>query len=41
MEDKYYLNFSALMREDSNGDYTQYFMYLHRPSPGAPLEVIR
>lgn len=41
MEDKYYLNFSALMREDSNGDATQYFMYLHRPKAGAPLEVIR
>ena len=39
--DKYYLNLSTLMREDKDGNYTEYGMYLHRPKPGAPLEVIR
>lgn len=41
MDDKYYLNYSALMREDKEGNYVQYYMFLHRPKPGAPLEVIR
>lgn len=39
--DKYYLNSSALMREDAEGNFSIYKMFLHRPAPGAPLEVIR
>ena len=39
--DKYYFNFSTLMREEKDGNYTEYIMFLHRPKPGAPLEVIR
>lgn len=40
--DKYYFNSSALMREDpKNGDAVEYFMFLYRPSPGAPLEIVR
>ncbi|KFF10097.1 hypothetical protein B0A62_20030 [Flavobacterium hydatis] len=39
--DKYYLNFSSLMREDANGNYTCYGLILHRPRAGGSLEVIR
>ncbi|OXA94096.1 hypothetical protein B0A66_05295 [Flavobacterium hercynium] len=40
--DKYYINLSTLMREDpKTGKSVWYHMYLHRPKPGAPLEVIR
>ncbi|MDM1551090.1 hypothetical protein [Empedobacter falsenii] len=40
--DKYYLNFSALMREDPKTEKAVvYGMYLQRPEPDAPLEVIR
>jgi len=39
--DKYYINYSSLMREDAKGNYTYYGLMLHRPKPGAPLEVIR
>ncbi len=40
--DKYYFNYSALMREDPKTEKAvEYKMYLHRPKPGAPLEVIR
>lgn len=39
--DKYYRNFSSLMREDDKGNYTTYGLILHRPKLGAPLEVIR
>lgn len=41
MDDRYYINKSALMREDSKGNYIEHNILLHRPSPGAPLEVIR
>lgn len=41
LADKYYLNYSALMREGKDGKAVQYYMFLHRPKPGAPLEVIR
>ncbi|MDM1044649.1 hypothetical protein HX004_06185 [Myroides sp. 1354] len=41
IDDKYYLNYSALIREDEDGNAVQYYMFLHRPKPGAPLEVIR
>jgi hypothetical protein len=39
--DKYYKNFSSLMREDKEGNYSCYGLILHRPTEGAPLEVIR
>jgi len=40
--DKYYINLSALLREDPvTSRATWYYMYLYRPKPGAPLEVIR
>ncbi|PAM93913.1 hypothetical protein B4N84_16725 [Flavobacterium sp. IR1] len=39
--DKYYINYSSLMREDAKGNYTYYGLMLHRPKPDAPLEVIR
>jgi len=39
--DKYYINYSLLMREDADGNYSCYRFMLHRPKPGAPLEVIR
>lgn len=39
--DKYYLNFSSLMREDTDGNYTCYGLVLHRPEVGGSLEVIR
>lgn len=39
--DKYYIGLSTLFREDSEGNYVSYSMYLYRPKPGAPLEVIR
>ncbi|SMP33119.1 hypothetical protein SAMN06265346_11628 [Flavobacterium hercynium] len=40
--DKYYINLSTLMREDpETSEATWYHMYLYRPKPGAPLEVIR
>jgi hypothetical protein len=39
--DKYYMNFSSLMREDAEGNYTCYGLMLHRPKTGGPLEVIR
>lgn len=40
--DKYYINLSSLMREDPESSIAIWFpMYLHRPKPGAPLEVIR
>lgn len=39
--DKYYLNMSTLMREDEEEKYSMYPLYLHRPTPGAPLEVLR
>ena len=39
--DKMYLNFSALTKESDKGSYQEYIMFLHRPKPGAPLEVIR
>jgi len=40
--DKYYINLSTIMREDpKTGKSVWYHMYLHRPKPGAPLEVIR
>lgn len=39
--DKKYFDFSALTRESKEGSYQEYIMFLYRPSPGAPLEVIR
>jgi hypothetical protein len=39
--DKYYINFSSLMREDPEGSYTTYGLKLHRHKAGVPLEVIR
>lgn len=39
--DKYYLNLSALFKEDKDGNFQEYIMFLHRPKPGAALEVIR
>ncbi|PAM93916.1 hypothetical protein B4N84_16740 [Flavobacterium sp. IR1] len=39
--DKYYINYSSLIREDNKGNYSCYDLMLHRPKPGAPLEVIR
>lgn len=40
--DKYYIDYSALMREDpESGKAVWYDMYLYRPKAGAPLEVIR
>ncbi|MDW8850053.1 hypothetical protein SD960_08120 [Flavobacterium sp. MMLR14_040] len=39
--DKYYFNFSNLIREDAEGNFQTYAMYLYRPKAGAPLEVIR
>ncbi|PAM93912.1 hypothetical protein B4N84_16720 [Flavobacterium sp. IR1] len=40
--DKYYINYSTLMREDpETGKAVWYRLFLHRPKPGAPLEVIR
>ncbi|OXA94098.1 hypothetical protein [Flavobacterium hercynium] len=40
--DKYYINLSTLMREDpQSGKSIEYKMFLYRPKPGAPLEVIR
>lgn len=41
MDDRYYINCSALIREDNEGNYAEYSILLHRPYPGAPLEVIR
>lgn len=41
MDDRYYLNRSALLRTDSEGIYVDYDILLHRPYPGAPLEIIR
>jgi len=40
--DKYYINYSSLMREDpESGKAVEYGLILYRPKPGAPLEVIR
>ncbi|KIA97025.1 hypothetical protein OA93_15630 [Flavobacterium sp. KMS] len=39
--DKYYFNFSNLIREDAEGNVQTYIMYLYRPKAGGPLEVIR
>lgn len=39
--DKYYINFSSLMREDADGNFTSYGLILNRPKAGGPLEVIR
>lgn len=39
--DKFYFNESALMREDADGNYQSYSLFLHRPKQGAKLEVIR
>jgi len=40
--DKYYINLSALLREDPQTSRAKWHeMYLYRPKPGAPLEVIR
>lgn len=41
MDDRYYINKCALMREDEEGNATEYKIFLHRPYPGAPLEIIR
>lgn len=41
VKDKRYLNANALMREDKEGNYTEYKILLHRPKAGAPLEIIR
>lgn len=39
---KYYINLSTLMKEDpESGEAVGYKMFLYRPKPGAPLEVIR
>lgn len=41
VKDKRYLNANALLRTDSEGIYVDYDIILHRPYPGAPLEIIR
>lgn len=41
MDDRYYIENSALLREDEKGRAKEYTILLHRPYPGAPLEIIR